>query len=129
MKKTVLFFGILVLFVSNLSSQQIDFSKLTGSYLGQKPPRMIPEIFALGIVSKSGTDEWGLAVNKNWTEIFFSRGENDKASIYHLKKQSGVWTKPKLAAFSGKYDDSHLLMKETNCFSFQNALVAEPKQY
>jgi len=34
--------------------QHTDFSKLTGSYLGQKPPGKIPEIFAPGIISSTG---------------------------------------------------------------------------
>ena len=107
LKKALLIFCLLLLPATNLFSQQREFQKLIGPYLGQKPPGNIPELFASGIISKKGSDEWGLAVNENWTEIFFSRSENDKASIYHLERQSGIWTKPKLAEFSGRYDDSH----------------------
>lgn len=107
LKKALLIFCLLLLPATNLFSQQKEFQKLIGPYLGQKPPGNIPELFASGIISKKGSDEWGLAVNENWTEIFFSRSENDKASIYHLERQSGIWTKPKLAEFSGRYDDSH----------------------
>jgi Tol biopolymer transport system component len=64
---------------------------------------MTPEIFAPGIISKSGSDEWGLAVNADGNEIFFSRSENDKATVFHTKYQSGAWSKPVVASFSGKY--------------------------
>jgi len=87
MKRLLSFFYLLVFIASNLFSQQTDFPKLTGPYLGQKPPGMTPEIFASGIVSLKSFDEWGLAVNVDCTEIFFSRAENDKASVYYTKYQ------------------------------------------
>jgi hypothetical protein len=107
MKEIGKVFFCFILLTSILFPQQEDFPKLTGPYLGQIPPGNIPELFASGIISKRGSDEWGLAVNENCTEIFFSRGENDKASIYHLERPSGVWTIPRLAEFSGRYNDSH----------------------
>jgi len=102
MKKVILISCMLVTTMST-SAQQTDFPKLSGPYLGQKPPGMTPEIFAPGIISKSGSDEWGLAVNADCNEIFFSRSENDKATVFHTKYQSGAWSKPVVASFSGKY--------------------------
>jgi TolB protein len=77
-----------------------------GGMLGQ-PPGLTPLLFAPGVISKSGTDEWGLAVNDDWTEIFFSRAENDKASLYRLVRRADSWSEPEIAGFSGRYDDSH----------------------
>lgn len=107
MRKPVIVSCLLPIIVIGVSAQKVDSPKLAGSYLGQKPPGSIPEVFAPGTISRNGTDEWGLTVNEDWSEIFFSRGESDKASIYHLERQSGSWTQPEIAKFSGKYNDSH----------------------
>jgi hypothetical protein len=48
MKKAVLNICLLALVAANPFSQQRDFPKLTGPYLGQKPPGMMPEVFAPG---------------------------------------------------------------------------------
>lgn len=47
----MLFLLLLILSSMNQFSQQSDFSKLTGHYLGQKPPGMTPEILVHGIIS------------------------------------------------------------------------------
>ena len=109
MKLKTLSIGILmsITFVFNSNAQQNDFPVLKGSYLGQKPPGLKPEIIAPGFISKRGSDEWGCAVDENWTEIFFSRAENDKASIIHTERLSGFWSVPEVTAFSGRYNDSH----------------------
>ena len=109
MKLKVIFIAILLFQIFNFTSTALqgDFSVLKSSYLGQKPPGLKPEIFAPGIISKKGSDEWGCALNENWTEIFFSRAENDKASIIYTERLSGSWSVPTVAAFSGKYNDSH----------------------
>jgi hypothetical protein len=44
------------------NAQQKGFPKLTGPYLGQKPPGMKPELFATGIVSSSDATEYGIAL-------------------------------------------------------------------
>ena len=51
MKKIIITICFFVLVVTNAFSQQNDFLKLTGPYLGQNPPGMTPEIFAPGIIS------------------------------------------------------------------------------
>jgi len=40
---------------------KLIFPKLSGPYLGQKPPGMTPEIFAPSIVSSSDGLEYGMA--------------------------------------------------------------------
>jgi hypothetical protein len=60
LRKTLLY--IVVIFLQGLISYgqipQKDFPVLKGPYLGQKPPGMIPEIFAPGIVSIPDVTEW-----------------------------------------------------------------------
>lgn len=50
MIKTI-FSCLLLITAITIKAQQSDFPKLTGPYLGQKPPGTTPEIFAPGIVS------------------------------------------------------------------------------
>ena len=51
MKKLMLVF-ICLIFIFNIYIQgKNDFPPLKGPYLGQKPPGMIPKVFATGIVS------------------------------------------------------------------------------
>lgn len=78
-----------------------------GPQLGPKRPGLTPLVFAPGIISKNGTDEWGLAVDADWTEIFFSRAENDKSTLYRMARQADSWSEPVVAVFSGRYSDSH----------------------
>ena len=46
LKKLVLNICPLLLAAAVLNAQQDNFAKLTGPYLGQKPPGMTPEMFA-----------------------------------------------------------------------------------
>jgi hypothetical protein len=54
-------FSCLLVATANVFFKPNDFPKLTGPYLGQKPPGMKPEIFAPGIVS-TGMYERDMAV-------------------------------------------------------------------
>ena len=63
MKRVIIIVCLLVLTTASIFSQQSDFPKVTGPYLDQKPPGITPEIFAPGIVSVNGSDEWGLTIN------------------------------------------------------------------
>jgi len=81
---------------------------LSGPYLGQKLPGMIPEIFAPGIVS-SKFYERDLAVSPDGSEIYFTiryrKWHKDKFAIIVVKEIDGVWTEPEVAPFSGEYFD------------------------
>ena len=48
MKKLILFSCLLLVAVQIIHAQQSDIPKVTGPYLGQKPPGMTPEIEPLG---------------------------------------------------------------------------------
>jgi len=62
---------VLLLLGNSLFAQQdIDFPKLTGSYLGQKPPGMVPELFAPEIVP-TGLCETSICFSALGDEAFF----------------------------------------------------------
>jgi len=46
MKKLICIINVMLVIATSIIAQQKDFSKLTGPYLGQKPPGKKLEIFA-----------------------------------------------------------------------------------
>ena len=104
MKRAVLFFYLIVLSASNLCSQQNDFPKLTGPYLGQKPPRTTPDIFAPGIVATDMNEHSPAAFSPDGKELFWSATNGDRFFIYQMKDVDGVWTKPIVAEFTKGLD-------------------------
>jgi Tol biopolymer transport system component len=84
---------------------------LEDPYLGQKPPGMIPEIFAPGIVSTTHQEHSSLSICPNGREMWWSRWhlphDNEKYPqvIMYIKVENGHWSRPKVAPFSGKYRD------------------------
>ncbi len=102
MKRTTLLFCCLLSAAINLLSQQGDFPRLTGPYLGQKPPGTVPELFAPGIISK-GYDERMCFFTPDGRECFFQMRGAPHAVVIHLKEIGGAWADPEVAFFSGKY--------------------------
>ncbi len=78
-----------------------EFPKLTGQYLGQKPPGMTPELFAPGIVSL-GYHEHRMAISPDGKEIYFTifAAEGRRAIIMFSRMKNGIWTPPAVAPFS-----------------------------
>ena len=103
-------FFILVILIA--CSKQDDFPVLKGSYLGQEPPGMTPEIFAPGIISTEEKYELNSVFSQKGDEFYYeistTTQEEKKKGIYFWiimisKMKNSVWTKPEIAPFSGKY--------------------------
>jgi len=103
MKKTALVFSLLVLATVNVFSQQKDFPKLTGPYLGQKPPGMMPEQFGVGIIDN---DErvFAITFSPDGKECFYTKSFTTN-TVITTKEINGIWKKPSIADFSGKVFD------------------------
>lgn len=100
---------LLILIILNLpffcfTENDNSFPILKGSYLGQKPPKMTPEIFAPGIVS-TDFHEFGCCFSPDGKEFYFTRMDPDlkRNVIMSTKNINGVWTKPKIESFIGNY--------------------------
>ena len=95
---------VLFLLISNMAVAQqtnAEFPKLTGSYLGQTPPGMIPELFAPGIVSTKAYEHGSPIFSKDLTEIYWTtnvdnEGKFDTRLTYMMKFEDGVWTSPEV---------------------------------
>ncbi|MBE0664240.1 MAG: hypothetical protein IH584_00350, partial [Candidatus Aminicenantes bacterium] len=55
-----------------VQAQKSEFPKLSGPYLGQKPPGLTPKIFAPGIVSSKDNYEFKIAFTPDGKEIYFT---------------------------------------------------------
>jgi len=97
MKKLLLICCLMISSAVNLLSADKDFSPLTGPYLGQKPPGMIPELFAPGIVS-SELNTRDVAITPDGKEIYFCVNLADFtfATILVTREVNGLWTRPEV---------------------------------
>ncbi len=91
----------LVLLIFNNCTRQDDFTVLKGPYLGQKPPGLIPEIFAPGVIS-TGNSEFKAVFSPDGSEIYYQLWGAPFPVILTMKEENDRWTKPKVAAFSGQ---------------------------
>jgi len=99
MKKSHTIFCFLIVSASSLLSQEVDYSKLTGPYLGQKRPGIIPEVFARGIVSSPEKNEFAASFSPAGTEFYFNRG----LKIMVCTLDNGLWRAPVPVSFSAGF--------------------------
>jgi len=77
-----------------------DLSTRDHSNFGQKPPGLIPQVFAPGIVSIDGRFEGGISFSPDLKEMYFGADEDDETHIYFSKLQGNQWTPIKRADFT-----------------------------
>jgi len=78
-----------------------DFPPVEDRYLGQKPPGLIPEIFAPGIVSINGRGEGSISFSPYLDEVYFGVFKEDgNPSVYFSKLEDRKWTNPKIVNFT-----------------------------
>ena len=90
------------------------FTKLSGAYLSQKPPGMIPEIFAPGIVSIKGRIELNAIFSSDYHELYFSILNNDRYEIMVMKYENNLWLTPELCDFSVKHNNVDIFISQDN---------------
>ena len=84
-------------------NREPDFNQFKGAYLGQKPPRTMPEVFAPDIITtdaSEGCSGWG----KNMEYFIFQRWIDGKSKLYIMNQEHGVWSAPELLPFFDKYE-------------------------
>lgn len=94
-----------VTWLSNLTKED-EFPVLKGPYLGQRPPGLIAEVFAPGIVSINGRYEGAVSFSPDLDEIYFAAKNKDKLTgIYFSKLGGNQWSAIEKADFTkGKKD-------------------------
>jgi hypothetical protein len=99
-RKFFLAVSILVIVMAGCSKQS-DSSYLSGPYLGQDPPGMIPEIFAPGIISAEYS-EIKAVFSPDGKEIYYQIWGEPFPVIVMMEEENGRWTQPEVAPFSGQ---------------------------
>ncbi|WP_445456538.1 hypothetical protein [Flavobacterium sp. HNIBRBA15423] len=91
-------------------------------YLGQTPPKLKPEIFAPGLISKKSESEFGSVFNKEATEFYYGVDVNGKAEIRYTKLEGKTWSKPKVLLSHDKYslNDPYLPPDENRLYFISN---------
>ena len=105
MKKSTLISSLFVLAALNIFSQNGEFPKLIGPYLGQKPPGMTPEIFAPGFISRAGFRDYGITFSRKGDLLLYTCDPvgSDKHSIYFSSLDDGFWSPPRPIPFSADH--------------------------
>lgn len=116
MKRLMLILCLMVSSLGNSFPDNKDITKLSGPYLGQKPPGMAPEIFAPDIISSKNAIEYIITFSPDLSEIYFTR---DGIGIMLARLIDGIWSSPLETSFNSKYpadepfitpDGEHLLL-------------------
>ncbi|AXT20028.1 hypothetical protein D7030_02595 [Flavobacteriaceae bacterium AU392] len=84
-------------------SKKNDSLIIESPYFGQKPPGMIPEVFAPGIVSLEGRNEAAISFSPELDELYFSakkKSENWDGTVYFSKLENKKWTNLKKINFT-----------------------------
>ena len=111
-EKPVLVIAIIIFLAAHLIAVENEWPVLKGPYLGQKAPGMTPEIFAPGIICTDDKYELNSVFSPKGDEFYYeisaTTPEEKEQGIYFYiimvsKRMNGLWTKPELAPFSGKY--------------------------
>ncbi|NPD47978.1 MULTISPECIES: PD40 domain-containing protein [unclassified Lentimicrobium] len=109
MKTTLTILTLFIILNSTFSQKKAetnsDLPIIKGSYLGQKPPGLIPEIFALGILPNPGKFALGINFLQEGTELYYSQWERPFPQIRFRKIVNGTWTQDTIASFSGEFMD------------------------
>lgn len=92
------------------NTKENDSSAKESSYFGQKPPGLIPEIFAPGIVSIDGRYESSISFSPDLKELYLdAKYEGEASQIYFSKFVDGTWTPIRRASFTrgNKMEEMH----------------------
>ena len=102
---------VLLISVISISAHQKDFSVLKGSYFGQKPPGMEPEMFAPAILS-TGKHAFCSVFSPCGTEFYFVSDieDDDSADVLWMRRVDDIWTQPEAAPFNSQHNDNDICM-------------------
>jgi hypothetical protein len=104
MKQSSFFGYLLLITVFTINAQEKDIPKLTGPYLGQKPPGMTPELFAPDIFPK-GSEQHDLFFGPGGLEaVWAERNPSDNTFRFVWTRSiDGIWSEPVVLPFSTEY--------------------------
>lgn len=86
---------------------KIEELKLSKPYFGQKPPGMVPEVFAPGIIS-TGLSEAKICFSADGNEVYFNTWllkPFDQNFLFYSHNRKGYWIEPKEIFYPDKRED------------------------
>ncbi|MBE0654881.1 MAG: PD40 domain-containing protein [Bacteroidales bacterium] len=92
MKQLILISCILAVAITTYA-QQSDFPKLSGPYLGQKPPGMIPELFAPEVMNSEVGYHSSIIFSPDLTEAYWSPMARENI-LFYSRIVNGKWSGP-----------------------------------
>jgi len=113
--KILFFIVYTILFITvNLTAQQNDYKNINGPYLGEVEPEEDPKIFAPGLISMEGSNEFCASFSPDLKEFYFNRG----MIVMVCRLEENGWTKPEPASFSENYrtHEAHITLDNKNIF-------------
>jgi Tol biopolymer transport system component len=109
-----------------------DLSVLKGSYLGQKPPGVIPKVFAPGIVSTEANEGCSGFLNDATLYVFKrTYSDTNRRDIFMTEMKNGGWTQPIPAPFDSRFSDGDFTVApdgKTLYFTSRRSLRGEDKE-
>jgi hypothetical protein len=126
MKKLIPISCLLLVAGQIIHAQQTDFPKLTGPYLGQKPPGRTARQFAENVFDSAYQGFHSNIIfspDGNAAYWQLNKGHGSKLQgIFESRYENGIWTKPQVASFStlveGGLDDAPFISPDGKKFFF-----------
>lgn len=94
------------------------FPILKGEYFGQKPPGLVPEVFAPDFISGKGRMHCLPTISPDHTEIYW---QILPPQIMVMKQINGNWTKPEPAGFSNTRNNQAPFVSNDNTIYFSSS--------
>ncbi len=97
-------FLAVVVYPIDTYNKDTDYLNRKGKFIGESLPENEPKLFAPKIVS-TGMFERDITFSPDYKEVYYRVQLGGKMAIITLKETQKGWTKPKVAEFSGYYND------------------------
>ena len=104
-------FLFLVTMISCTQEKAVDYSRLKGPYLGQKPPGRTPEVFAPGILSYDKIGAFCSVFTPDGNEFYYVRfikDEEGSGRIYWTRRVNNIWAEPEPVPFGSDYPENDM---------------------
>jgi len=88
------------------ASVTLNAKEADNRYPGGERADTTASVFAPGLVS-GPAQEYGLTVDRVWSEIYFTRLEGDESVVMVTLRTGDAWSQPAPASFSGEFIDAH----------------------
>lgn len=97
------------------------------TYLGQKAPDSVPQIFAHNTISKPFQHEFGSVFSKKGDEFFYGVDRGERSEILYSKLINGVWSEPEtiLSHDTYSFNDPMLSPNEELLYFISNRPLAK----